>query len=136
MSIQEHFDVDRNGLRQLVAKRGKSFILFELYQNCRDQNVSQINIALEHVERQTYRILAEDDDPEGFHDLSHAYTLFAPSKKKIDPEKGGIFNLGEKLVIAICNTATILTTKGGVKFDKDGRHHLRSKRDVGSSFEG
>ena len=31
--------------------------------------------------------------PEGFHDLAHAYTLFAPSLKRGNPEQRGQFNL-------------------------------------------
>jgi hypothetical protein len=130
------FEVDVDGLRQLVAKRGRSFILFELYQNARDQNVSKIAVTFERVGNTQYRLFIEDDDPEGFADLSHAYTLFAPSVKKDRPDKSGLFNLGEKLVIACCSEATILSTAGGVRFDADGRHTLRQKRPVGSSFEG
>jgi hypothetical protein len=39
-------------------------------------------------------------------DLSHAFTLFAESVKKGDAEKRGRFNLGEKLVLALCDEAT------------------------------
>lgn len=122
--------------QQLVAKRGKSFILFELYQNARDQNVANIAVTFERVGNTQYRIFIEDDDPDGFSDLSHAYTLFAPSVKKDRADKGGLFNLGEKLVIACCSEATILSTNGGVRFDSNGRHNLRGKRNAGSSFEG
>lgn len=135
MGRRNVFEVDVDGLKQLVAKRGKSFILFELYQNARDQNVSKIAVTFERVGNTQYRIHIEDDDPDGFADLSHAYTLFAPSVKKDRPDKAGLFNLGEKLVIACCSEATILSTKGGVRFDADGRHHLRQKRAVGSTFE-
>jgi hypothetical protein len=136
MGRRNLFEVDVDGLRQLVAKRGKSFILFELYQNARDQNVSKIGVTFERVGKTQYRLFIEDDDPNGFADLSHAYTLFAPSVKKDRPDTAGLFNLGEKLVIACCTEATILTTTGGVRFDAEGRHRVRQKRQVGSSFEG
>lgn len=35
-----------------------------------------------------------DDAPLGFANLSHAYTIFAESKKKGDPGKRGRFNMG------------------------------------------
>src|SRR6266516_3112610 len=80
-------------------------------------------------------LVVEDDAPEGFKDLSHAFTLFASSSKKTNPEQRGRFNLGEKLVLAISDEVTIRTTKGGLRFDGDGRHSLRSRQPVGSRIE-
>ncbi len=74
--------------------------------------------------------------PEGFKDLSHAFTLFADSNKKADPGKRGRFNLGEKLVLAICDQATISTTKGTIHFEDSERRASRSRRQPGSLFEG
>src|SRR5262249_32889879 len=79
----------------------------------------------------------EDDAPEGFHDLTHAYTLFAPSAKRGNPEQRGQFNLGEKLVLAVCEQASIRTTKGTVIFDPEqGRIEKPDKRERGSVFQG
>lgn len=77
-----------------------------------------------------------DDDPEGFQNFSHAWTMFAESTKVDDPTKRGIFCMGEKLVLALCYTASIKTTKGLVVFDDEGRHQSRSKTEKGSIFEG
>jgi hypothetical protein len=66
----------------------------------------------------------EDDSPEGFRELAHAYTLFAESYEKGLPEKRGRFNLGEKLVLAMCEEATISTTTGAVHFDAGGTRAL------------
>src|SRR5204862_2279732 len=41
----------------------------------------------------------------------------------------------EKLVLAISGDVTILTTKGGIRFDTDGRHSLRERQPVGSRIE-
>jgi hypothetical protein len=71
--------------------------------------------------------VVEDDAPEGFKDLSHAFTLFADSAKKSNPEQRGRFNFGEKLVLAISDEVTIRTTKGGIRFDDAGRHSLRAR---------
>lgn len=75
-----------------------------------------------------------DDAPDGFADLTHAFTLFAPSAKASDAEKRGRFNLGEKLVLAVCESATIRSTRGGVSFDDTGRKKIVQKRDAGSEF--
>jgi hypothetical protein len=65
-------------------------------------------------------LTVEDDDPEGFTNITHAYTLFAASEKKSQADKRGRFNLGEKLVIAACDHAEISTTTGRIVFDDDG----------------
>jgi hypothetical protein len=132
------FEVDKAGLGKLLEKRGKAFALFELIQNAWDENTKRVNVRLEPVPgvRGFVEVYVEDDNPEGFKDLSHAFTLFAESTKKGDPEKRGRFNLGEKLVLALCERATITSTKGQVVFDKQGRRTTRQKRPAGTEFYG
>jgi hypothetical protein len=131
------FEVDRDGLAKLLERRGKSWAVLELIQNSWDEDVSEVQVTLEPVPgRPVCRLVVEDDDPEGFVDLRHSYTLFAESEKKADATRRGRFNLGEKLVIAVCDTAEIVTTTGAVRFDASGRRHLRRRRDRGSRFEG
>ena len=130
------FEVHREGLGKLVEARGPEFMVYELVQNAWDQRVSEVVVTLEPVDgRALVRLAVEDDDPEGFTDLAHAYTLFADSSKKVDPSRRGRFNLGEKLVLARALEATVMTTTGGVRFDTDGRHPLRTKRARGSRVE-
>jgi len=127
-----YFEVDKEGLAKLLANRGKEFILYELVQNAWDQNVTNVSISVEKVpNRPLVTVRVEDDDPDGFTDLSHAYTLFAESEKKSNPEQRGRFNLGEKLVLALCKSATITTTKGTVEFTEDGER--KRKRNVTTS---
>ncbi len=134
------FDADKVGLRQiaerLVERRGFGIIGAELYQNAMDTNATVCEITLEKtMTRGWYTLLCEDNDPVGFADLTHAYTVFAPSLKKYDAEKAGRFNLGEKVVLAFCREARVETTKGTVTFDAKGRSEQpRRKRDVGTKF--
>jgi hypothetical protein len=131
------FYVDRRGLAQLLTRRGKAAVVLELFQNAVDAEAHTVTIELEPVPgRPQARLVVEDDSPTGFLDLSHAYTLFADSAKKANPEKAGRFNLGEKLVISLCSEARIETTTGTVIFGHDGRERLRSRRARGSRFEG
>src|SRR5438270_1898249 len=130
------FEVDKQGLAKILERKGKEFALFELIQNAWDERgVTMVTVSLEHCGRNKARLVVEDDAPEGFKDLSHAFTLFADSSKKTNPEQRGRFNLGEKLVLAISDEVTIQTTKGGLRFDSNGRHHLRSKLPAGSRIE-
>jgi hypothetical protein len=64
--------------------------------------------------------------------------LFAESYKRGNPEQRGQYNFGEKLVLAVCESASISTTKGTVVFDpSEGRiEKPRQKRERGSVFQG
>jgi hypothetical protein len=82
-------------------------------------------------------LAVEDDSPEGFRTLSDAWTLFAESYKRTKATQRGRFNLGEKLVLAVCEEASIVTTKGTVEFSPDhGRIEKPDSRDRGSIFRG
>ncbi len=126
------FSVDKEGLAKILSKKGIEFALFELIQNAWDQNVTKVSVSLHPEKNGKVIITVVDDDPAGFHDLTHAYTLFAESAKKTDPLKRGKFNLGEKLVFALAESATIVTTTGSVEFNKNGRHNSSVKTEVGS----
>jgi hypothetical protein len=133
---QPAFLVDKAGLAKLVDGRGKEFIVFELLQNSWDENITTVTVDIASVARGKVSITVTDDSPEGFADLSHAYTLFAESKKKSDPTKRGRFNIGEKLVLALCEYAEINTTKGTVIFSGDTRTNTKEKRQAGTVFKG
>lgn len=134
------FDVDRSGLGKQAEEQGKGRLVGELVQNALDEaGVTRVEITLSAVAgRPLADLTVEDDSPEGFRNLADAYTLFAESYKRTNPEQRGQFNLGEKLVIACCEMATISTTKGTVLFDpQEGRiEKPRQKRERGSVFQG
>jgi len=131
------FDIDKAGLAKLMDGRPKSFIIGEMYQNCVDTNAKQVEMRLEKLPgTPKAKLTVIDDDPEGFQNFSHAWTMFAKSTKVGDPTKRGLFNMGEKLVLALCYTASIKTTKGMVEFNDEGRRESRSKTEKGSVFEG
>lgn len=137
MSRKSWFVVDPDGLRKSSAHRNKAFIAFELWQNAVDEDSRNINITLEPVEgKPLVELTVEDDNPEGFRNLEHAYTMFAESSKKGDPNKRGFMNVGEKLVLAYCKQARIETTTGTVIFDVNGRRQTAKKRETGSVFWG
>lgn len=131
------FDVDPAGLAKLLEQRGKGFAVVELVSNAWDTNATHIEVELEPVPGRPYaRLVVADNDPDGFADLRHAYTLFAESTRKADPTQRGRFNMGEKMVIVLCESASIRTTSGSLWFDKNGREQGRDRTDEGSVFEG
>jgi hypothetical protein len=138
--MSEWFSVDRAGLGKQAEEHGKGRLIGELVQNALDEaGVTQIAVTLALVPgRPLADLTVEDDAPEGFRDLTHAYTLFAESYKRGNPEQRGQFNLGEKMALAACESASISTTKGTVVFDPaEGRvEKPRQKRERGSVFQG
>jgi hypothetical protein len=134
---KDWLDVDLDGLRNILERRGKQFALYELAQNCWDEQATRVDIVLTRPVNGQSLLSVMDDSPEGFRDLSDAYTLYAPSYKKEDPGKRGAFNVGEKYVLALCTEAMISTTTGEVSFNGEGRSRTeKRKRMVGSEFKG
>lgn len=135
---QGWFEVDSEHLGRLVDERGREFVVYELIQNAWDQRATEVVVSLAPIpgRKGLARLVVEDDDPNGFVDLTHAYTLYAPSAKLADPTRRGRFNRGEKLVLALCEEAEIRTTTGVVRFDTSGRHETtRGSRAQGTRFE-
>jgi hypothetical protein len=130
------FEVDRGGLRQLLEGRDKAFIIRELVQNAWDEpGVTRCDVVLEiGPGRSMARLIVTDDAPEGFVDISHAYTLFAHTRKRSDADRRGRFNMGEKQVLALCAEARIVTTTGSVIFKGTERSRGRERTEAGSEF--
>jgi hypothetical protein len=127
------FEVDPDGLRQLLARKDPVFVLYEILQNAWDENTTRVEVEImDGCGDVGFRVT--DDNPSGFRNLDEAHTLFAPSSKKADPEKRGRFNLGEKLVLACCREAQITSTTGRVVFNKHGRRRYRVTREAGTEF--
>src|ERR1017187_2732734 len=112
------------------------FALYELVQNAWDEKVTRVEITLSKPISGRSTLSVVDDSPEGFRDLTDAYTMYAESYKKSDPGKRGAFNLGEKFVLALCDKATITSTSGQVVFEGDGRRRTKSHRAIGTEFNG
>lgn len=130
------FEVDRAGLCAQLERRGKTFAIFELVQNAWDAGAETVQIILDPVPGAPFAdLFVEDDSLEGFVNLHHAYTMFAPSSRAADPQKRGRFNVGEKTVLALCRSATIETTTGTVVFNDKGRRTYPTRcRDRGTRF--
>lgn len=128
------FEVDRSGLKQLLTGRDKAFIIFELIANAWDENISKVSVTLSRPERGRSELVVIDDSPDGFRDLSHAYTMYAPSEKKQAPQRRGRFNQGEKSVLALCDEASITSTTGQILFTAAGRRRTKKTLPAGTEF--
>ena len=127
------FVVDIDGLRELQAEKPVWFIVRELIQNALDEKISSVSVNMSYS-RGRANIVVEDDSPDGFQDLSDAYTLFKTTSKRGNVHKRGRFNLGEKQVLCMAESAVIVSTKGCISFDliRGVRSHGRRKREIGS----
>jgi hypothetical protein len=129
------FEVDKVGLGKLLRRKGMAWLLYELVQNAWDTEATRVVATLVPVPgRPLAELVVEDDDPDGFKEISHAFTLFAESSRKGNAEQRGRFNLGEKLALAVCEEATISTTTGTIEFQGTSRKSRRIKREAGSEF--
>lgn len=138
MSKNSWFEVDKDGLAKILARKDtKFFLVAELVSNAWDEPGSTtVEITLTPETHGQYRLIVTDDNPDGFKDLRDAFTLFAESKKNRDPGQRGRFDLGEKLVLAWSVWGKIFSTTGGIYFKEDGsRHQIRERRERGSQCE-
>ena len=129
--MQSWFEVSKDGLKKLQLGKPKHYAIRELLQNAMDEEVTKIEVK-SNYDRGLAEFTIIDNSPIGFRDITDAYTLFKPTYKQVDPQKRGRFNLGEKQAFAICEEARVKTTKGTIIFDKDGRHIINSKTEVGT----
>src|SRR5713226_2727012 len=128
--------VDMDGLQRILARGGKEVLAYELVQNAWDERVSAVHVSLLRPRHGKTTLTVSDDSPAGFQDLADAFTLFADSAKKANPEKRGAFNADEKFVLAFCDQAMLLSMTGGVIFDHRGRRRTRQRTERGSVFTG
>lgn len=130
-TIPERFQVSTQGMRQLHADRHPEQLIKELVQNAFDEETTTCDITLKHQPNGVL-ITVEDDGP-GFSDISHAYTLMADTPKRLNPEKRGRFNMGDKEVISLATWATIETTGSTVRFPRQGGRKVSTNtREIGT----
>lgn len=131
------FTADKKGLEQITRRnietRGVGILIAELFQNSKDANATKIEFTIAWAPDQRVVVIACKDNGDGFHNLEHAYTMFAPSIKKGDATKAGRFNVGEKYVLSVAKEAAIETTCGTVTFNDKGRvTNARNKTEAGT----
>jgi hypothetical protein len=79
--------IDVMGMRETLERKGKAFVILELLQNGWDTDATEVEVRLSKPNgTATSTLKCKDNSPSGYADLSHAYTLYARSAKKTDPE--------------------------------------------------
>src|SRR6266566_2028797 len=130
-------EVDVDGLRKTLSRKGKVWALHELIQNSWDAEATQVNVTLTKPKDGISTLTCLDNAPGGFADLTHAHTLFAESDKKDKVQKRGRFSAGDKYVLALMKSATVTSTTGQIVFQQNGQRKTNDKHtEVGSEFKG
>lgn len=134
---QPWFVVDKEGLRRTLSRKGKAFAIYELLQNGYDENSTKLEVTLTEPKNGKSVLTCIDNAPNGYMELSNAHTMFRESTKKTDANKRGRFNVGEKYVLALCDSATVTSMTGRTVFKSNGtRVHDNKKTAVGTEFRG
>lgn len=127
---------NREGLANTLSELERRKVLEEVIQNAMDTNAKSIIVTMTEPKRGYSTLTVEDNDPEGFVDMSLAYEMFADTPKRSDPTKAGRFTIGEKRVLALSKEAVIESTKGTVIFEmvggKESRRKTSKKREAGT----
>ena len=113
-------EVDREGLKEVFPKK---YVVRELIANMWDEMKNGAKNGTIKINKQndgSYRLVAVDDSPKGFKDLSDSYTMFRYTDKRKDATVRGRFNSGDKYVLAHSRLANIKSTTGTYAFKPNG----------------
>jgi hypothetical protein len=130
-------EIDIQGYRQTLQNKGKPRILVEGLSNAFDTHTDVVLVTFAQKDGWADLVI-KDNDPDGFTNLKDAWTLFAASNRREDPEARGRFGQGEKELIAIAvdgGLLSITSTKGSVRFTKAGRVEEAAKTPHGTILE-
>lgn len=128
------FTIDKNGLAAVLERRGKFFALAELISNAWDSGSDLVEVRLEPLPGIAYAKLEVEDWGEGFENLDDSFTMFGRSRRAGEATKRGRFSLGEKLVLAVCRKASVVSTSGSIHFHGEERKRGLSRRESGTLF--
>lgn len=118
-SSEERFAVSSEGMRKINESREPTNLIKELIQNAWDEALftGECNIKVEPEDDCT--AITVEDNGRGFRTIADAYTLMGHTDKRMDAEKRGRFNQGEKDVISVALEATVETVGHTVTFPRN-----------------
>lgn len=128
------FEVDVEGMREFHGSRQGWQLAKELVANSFDEEITFCDFQLTHNGKVAH-LVVEDDGP-GFRNINDAYTILGSTYKRSRPDLRGRFNLGEKELIAVSNSAIVETVGKRIVFAATGeRREETSNRKRGTRIE-
>ena len=127
--MKNRFEVSTEGMRGLHAGRPLWSLVKELVSNSWDEDVTLCTVTMrktstpEHSE--VIEIIVEDDGA-GFIDINDAFTIMAPTLKRINAVVRGRFNIGEKEILSVAEEGTVETVGTTIHFPREGGREITS----------
>ena len=128
--MKNRFEVSTEGMRELQSGREPWQLAKELVSNAWDEKAKHCRVELRSLTSRT-AYLSVYDDGNGFKDIVDAWTLMKHTDKRLDPEMRGRFNIGEKEILAVAQSAKITTAGKIISFPAiGGRQVTKSPKPV------
>lgn len=122
--MRARFEVSTEGMRALQAGREPWQLAKELVSNAWDEAITKCEVKLVSISPRKARLEVYDDG-EGFADIKDAWTLMGHTPKRGNPSVRGRFNIGEKEILSVADSAVIYTRDTKVIFPKSGGRQVR-----------
>jgi hypothetical protein len=121
--MKNRFEVSTEGMRDLHAGRPLWSLVKELVANSWDEDVTLCTATLRKTSTpdhdEAIEIMVEDDGA-GFRDVDDAFTIMAPTVKRLNAVVRGRFNIGEKEILSVAEEGTVETVGTTIHFPKEG----------------
>lgn len=126
------FDIDIKGLAEINGGRSPLRLACEPIANAFDEargyggkpletRPTRVEVTTDLCNNPRGVALSVSDDGPGFADIRDAYTLFGTTAKRSDPTVAGRFNAGDKQLVAVARSATIVSGGKRVRFENGKR---------------
>jgi len=122
--MKARFEVSTEGMRALQAGREPWQLAKELVSNAWDEAITRCEVKLVSISPRKARLEVYDDGA-GFTDIKDAWTLMGHTPKRGNPNVRGRFNIGEKEILSVADSAVIHTKDSKVIFPKTGGRLVR-----------
>jgi len=125
--MKNRFEVSTEGMRDLHAGRPLWSLVKELVANSWDEDVTLCTVTMRKTSTQEHEEVVEiivEDDGAGFRDIDDAFTIMAPTIKRLNAVVRGRFNIGEKEILSVAEEGTVETVGTTIHFPKEGGREI------------
>lgn len=127
--MKARFEVDHRGMRALHTGREPWQLVKELVSNAWDEpTATECWVWLESKGPRKASLEVYDDGV-GFAKISDAWTFFGDTPKRRNPTVRGRFNIGEKEILCVADSARIITAGQEIRFPKSGGRIVKKAKE-------
>lgn len=114
-------------MRALQSGREPWQLAKELVSNAWDETATKCEVELVSTSPRKAKLTVWDDGS-GFADITDAWTLMKHTPKRLNPTVRGRFNIGEKEILSVADSAVIKTAGKVISFPKSGGRFVRDDK--------